>query len=86
MPRDGRRVQHGWYCSDCGALYRTLGSGHIVCQKCGHSGLRGFRKRPQRVVCSFIITAGCPWTGWDDGGVNDDLGQHLRLTQHKGNG
>ncbi len=76
---DTRRVQHGFYCSSCGALYATLGSGLITCQRCGAIGLRGFRKRPMRVSCAV---AGCSFTGWDDGGINNDLPQHLRLA-HK---
>lgn len=63
----------GWYCDNCGALYRTLGGGIIVCQKCGHLGLRGYERRPRRVACRD-----CEFTGWDDGGVNDDLGRHRR--------
>jgi DNA-directed RNA polymerase subunit RPC12/RpoP len=68
-------MKGGWYCSGCGALYSSPGYGYIVCQKCGHSGLRGFSKRPVRVRCEV---EGCEFTGWDDGGVNDDLGMHRR--------
>ena len=74
MSRDGRRIQHGWYCADCGALYAKLGYGAITCQRCGALGLRGFRKRPRTVVCPHQP---CSWMGWDDGGVNDDLGRHV---------
>jgi hypothetical protein len=63
----------GWYCSKCGALYSSPGAGLITCQTCGGLGLRGFARRPRRVEC-----ADCRWQGWDDGGVNDDLGRHRR--------
>lgn len=65
----------GWYCSGCGALYKTLGYGAIHCQVCGKLGLRGFDRKPQRVTCPVDT---CDFTGWDDGGVNDDLPAHLR--------
>jgi hypothetical protein len=38
-------------------------------------GLRGFERRPRRVRCP---APDCEFRGWDDGGVNDDLGRHLR--------
>jgi hypothetical protein len=63
----------GWYCSDCGALYSSPGAGVITCQRCGGLGLRGFASRPRRVEC---VEHG--WRGWDDGGINDDLGRHHR--------
>lgn len=69
-----RRTQ-GFYCSDCGALYSKPGSGRITCGRCGASGLRMFRKIPKRVRCDV---ESCRFEGWDDGGVNDDLGQHRR--------
>ena len=68
--------RRGWYCSACGAKYSTPGAGFITCGQCGASGLRGFNGRLRRVQC---FSPGCTFTGWDDGGVNDDLGQHLRL-------
>lgn len=70
-----RRRQSGWYCTTCGALYSTPGVGLITCQRCGTLGLRGFRRIPRRVGCP---EPGCKFQGWDDGGVNDDLGQHRR--------
>lgn len=63
-----------FYCSSCGAI-QPLGIGLINCRGCGHLGLRGFNKRPIRVTCSIER---CRFIGWDDGGVNDDLGQHMR--------
>jgi hypothetical protein len=63
----------GWYCSKCGALYSSPGTGVITCQKCGGLGLRGFHRPPRRIGC-----AECDWQGWDDGGINDDLGRHHR--------
>ncbi len=77
----------GWYCTNCGTLYRTLcprsrtgrsprpGSGIISCPRCGHLGLRGYERTPRRVFCPV---EDCDFTGWDDGGVNDDLGRHER--------
>lgn len=70
-----RSVDRGWYCTGCGALYRTPGYGLINCQRCGHLGLRGFDRLPCRVTCPVV---GCDFKGWDDGGVNDDLGRHRR--------
>ena len=66
-------MKGGWYCSNCGAVYSHPGSGFISCQRCGDLGLRGFARQPRRVGC-----AECDWHGWDDGGVNDDLGRHQR--------
>lgn len=74
MTRARRTVKRGWYCTDCGALYSNPGSGIITCQRCGALGLRGFERVPKRVRCSI-----CDFTGWDDGGVNDDLPRHMRL-------
>lgn len=70
-----RQLKSGWYCTECGALYSNPGSGLITCQRCGHMGLRGFNRPPKRVTCP---EEGCDFAGWDDGGVNDDLGRHLR--------
>lgn len=65
----------GFYCSACGATTNTLPDGFVTCGQCGHLGLRGYEKRPVRVHCTALD---CGWTGWDDGGVNDDLDRHLR--------
>lgn len=70
----GRPARFGFYCTECGATYQTPGAGIITCHRCGHLGLRGFERPPIRVTCP----KGCDWQGWDDGGVNDDLGRHLR--------
>lgn len=65
----------GFYCSACGAV-QGLGSGGIIsCRNCGHLGLRGYSVLPRRVRCA---DPDCDWRGWDDGGVNDDLGRHER--------
>lgn len=77
MPNPYRRG--GFYCSGCGACFTTAGWGVITCQKCGQLGLRQFTKMPRSVTCP---KAECDWRGWDDGGVNDDLGRHLRR-EHK---
>lgn len=69
------RFAGGWYCTECGATYATPGSGLISCQRCGAIGLRGFRRYPRRIQCPI---SGCGFRGWDDGGVNDDLGEHAR--------
>jgi len=69
----------GWYCTECGARYGTLGSGRITCQRCGKLGLRGYDRTPFRVTCAEHPD----WRGWDDGGVNDDLALHQRR-QHVG--
>jgi len=73
--------EQGWYCPKCGACYRTLGSGLIVCQKCGGAGLRGFDRPPMPTICPVT---GCEWKGWDDGGINDDLGMHRRREHGEG--
>lgn len=70
-----------WYCSNCGATYSSPGYGLITCQRCGHLGLRGCERKPVRVVCPV---GGCDFTGWDDGGVNDDLGRHRRSAHRDG--
>lgn len=69
----------GWYCTDCGARYSRPGAGIIYCQRCGKLGLRGYDRVPKRVTCPH----GCGIVGWDDGDVNDDLGNHLRR-EHRG--
>lgn len=61
------------YCRHCGRT-QALGCGFITCRYCGSLGLREYERRPRRVICP----RGCGWSGWDDGGVNDDLGRHLR--------
>lgn len=68
-------MKGGYYCTKCGTCYSTPGSGMIVCQACGGIGLRGYSRRPRKVACP---RGECDWTGWDDGGVNDDLGRHTR--------
>lgn len=70
-----------FYCPECGAI-QSLGVGLINCRDCGSIGLRGFDKRPRRVRCP---EDGCHFQGWDDGGVNDDLGRHRRW-EHAANG
>ena len=65
----------GYYCTECGACYSSPGWGLITCGRCGTIGLRGYNKRPRRVACPV---EGCDFRGWDDGGVNDDLGRHNR--------
>jgi DNA-directed RNA polymerase subunit RPC12/RpoP len=65
----------GYYCSACGAITHRLPAGMVTCHQCGHLGLRGYDRRPRRVSCPVD---GCNWIGWDDGGVNDDLGAHTR--------
>lgn len=77
-----RRSAGGWYCTRCGATYATTGSGFITCQRCGSIGLRGFKRFPRRVSCDV---PGCAFRGWDDGGVNDDLGIHKRI-DHRATG
>jgi hypothetical protein len=75
-----RRSAGGWYCTDCGSCFSNPGSGLISCSVCGKLGLRGFHgRRPRRVNCPV---EGCSFEGWDDGGINDDLGYHQR-TSHK---
>ena len=32
---------------------------------------------PSIDVCA-ICADNCDWSGWDDGGINDDLGRHVR--------
>lgn len=64
----------GWYCPACGAICAALPSGLVTCSRCGNLGLRGFDRHPQPVHCGEHPD----WRGWDDGGVNDDLGRHLR--------
>ncbi len=65
----------GYYCTNCGCCFRTPGSGVIACGQCGHLGLRGYRRQPRRIRCPY---GDCDWSGWDDGGINDDLGRHVR--------
>jgi hypothetical protein len=67
-------VAERFYCADCGEI-QPVGEGFINCRHCGRLGLRGFNRRPIRVSCP---QEGCHWTGWDDGGVNDELPGHLR--------
>ncbi len=65
----------GHYCPKCGTLHSRLPAGFVTCGRCGALGLRGYDgSRPKRVKCPL----GCSWSGWDDGGVNDDVGRHLR--------
>jgi ribosomal protein L40E len=64
----------GFYCPDCGATFIRLPSGVVVCRRCGGLGLRGYDRQPRRVSCDEHPD----WRGWDDGGVNDDLGRHRR--------
>lgn len=68
--------QGGYYCSDCGTCHATLPDGIVTCRMCGHLGLRGYWNIMLiGLACGF---SGCEWRGWDDGGVNDDAGEHLR--------
>jgi hypothetical protein len=79
MPRtpNMRARRGGWYCSGCGTCHDTLPAGFVTCRRCGHLGLRGYcNYGPVGLACGF---PGCEWQGWDDGGVNDDAGRHLRL-------
>lgn len=71
-----RVARHGgWYCDDCGVLALGLPSGMVNCRSCGGIGLRGYdNARPRRLTCPDHPT----WRGWDDGGVNDDIGRHRR--------
>lgn len=69
-----------WYCTMCGWATLTLPSGEVRCIKCNGLGLRGSEARPIRITCPFER---CEWSGWDDGGINNDLGRHLR-TDHFG--
>lgn len=71
-----RVIDRGYYCSQCG-MVQPLGEGLINCrnQSCGSIGLRGYERRPRRVWCEVD---GCRFSGWDDGGVNDDIGRHMR--------
>lgn len=64
----------GYYCPECGTV-QPLGEGFITCRRCGHIGLRGFDRLPRRVRCP---EPDCDFQGWNDGGVNDDLGRHRR--------
>lgn len=64
-----------WYCTTCGWMTLALPSGEVRCLKCNKLGLRGSEARPMEIACPFD---GCDWSGWDDGGINDDLGKHLR--------
>lgn len=74
----GRRTvrDQGFYCSTCG-MVQPLGEGFITCRNssCSGIGLRGYDRRPRRVWCEVV---GCRFSGWDDGGVNDDIGRHMR--------
>lgn len=65
----------GYYCTECGALYAHPGHGVITCGACGALGLRCFYRRPRRVSCA---EPECAFSGWYDGGINDDLPGHLR--------
>lgn len=65
----------GFYCTKCGAVTRYLPAGLVTCWGCGGLGLRGYDRTPRRVSCPH---EGCDFEGWDDGGVNDDLGRHHR--------
>jgi len=67
-------MRGGWYCADCGAMPFVLPSGLVTCPHCGGLGLRGYERRPRRLICDDHPA----WRGWDDGGVNDDLGRHRR--------
>lgn len=72
-----------WYCPGCGALHHRLPEGLVTCNRCGNLGLRGYARPPVRVHCAEPL---CTFTGWDDGGVNDDLGRHARLEHAAGDG
>lgn len=70
------RACGGWYCTHCGARHDVLPAGIVSCRICGSIGLRGYSNQaPVPLACGF---PGCEWRGWDDGGVNDDAGNHLR--------
>jgi hypothetical protein len=69
----------GWYCPECGARPFVLSSGLVTCPHCGSLGLRGYERLPLRITCEDHDE----WRGWDDGGVNDDLARHRRLS-HEG--
>lgn len=71
-----RRATGGWYCTECGWTTLRLPGGAIHCGACGKLGLRGFHRHyPYRIRCAV---EGCSWQGWDDGGVNNDIGEHMR--------
>lgn len=67
--------RHGFYCSSCGARHGRLPDGLVNCRQCGGIGLRAYALVPRRVKCR---ADGCTFTGWHDGGVNDDMGDHFR--------
>jgi hypothetical protein len=69
-----RVTSSGWYCPDCGTKYWHLPEGFVTCAGCGGIGLRGFEGHLRPAKCSEHPS----WQGWDDGGVNDDLGAHRR--------
>jgi hypothetical protein len=68
-------MRSGFYCSACGAMFNRCPEGIVTCARCGHLGLRCFDRPIRRVSCTVD---GCTFTGFDDGGVNDDLGRHRR--------
>lgn len=69
-----RAIGGGFYCSTCGAIHLSLPGGLVTCRRCGGLGLRGYDRTPRRLTCPVHPA----WRGWDDGGVNDDLGRHQR--------
>lgn len=72
------KLRGGWYCTECGTCHDVLPEGAVRCRVCGGIGLRGYaNQRPIRLACGVL---GCEWIGWDDGGINDDAGNHLRST------
>lgn len=65
----------GYYCRACGAVHTSLPVGQVNCQLCGSLGLRVYTELPTRVHCR---QPDCGFVGWDDGGVNPDLDNHMR--------